>query len=73
MEQLFGFGQKPYIKISKSRLLQSGSANPRCTWESLDTLSLLAEGEAPQELLQEPRESMFADITLLEVALVLPT
>ena len=73
MEQLFGFGQKLYMKISKPCLLQSGSANPRGTWESLALLSLLTEGEDPWELLQEPRESTSADVALSEVALILPT
>lgn len=73
MEQLFGFGQKLYMKISKSCLLQSGSANPRGAWESLALPSLLTEGEDPWELLQEPRESTSADVTLSEVALILPT
>lgn len=34
---------------------------------------LLAEGEAPWELLQEPRESTSAALTLPEMAPILPT
>lgn len=36
--------------------LEIGSAIFRCRWQSLHTMSLLAEKEAPWELLREPRD-----------------
>ena len=60
------------LKVCRSSPLQSGSAKARCTWESLGPFSVMAEGEAPGELPQEPREWTSAALTLSELAPILP-
>lgn len=61
------------LKVSRSNPLQSGSTKPRCTWGSLGPSSVMAAGDAPWELPQEPREWTPAALMLSELAPMLPS